>query len=120
MTTFTDHQALPRKWALTLIKLLHTAIWAFFVACILALPVMGWRHRFDRAALLASLVLVECLVLAANRGRCPLTDVAARYTSDRSPAFDIYLPVGLARWNKTLFGAIFVASGLFVVWEYLR
>jgi len=120
MTTFADHKALPCKWALPLIKSLHTAIWAFFVACILALPVMGWQHRFDRAALLASLVLAEGLVLAANRGRCPLTDLAARYTSDRSPAFDIYLPLWLARWNKAIFGTLFLANGLLVLWEYLH
>jgi len=120
MTSFVDRKARPRSWALPLIKSLHTAIWAFLVACILALPVMGWRHRFDLAALLAFLVLAECLVLAANRGRCPLTDAAARFTLDRSSAFDIYLPAWLAKWNKAIFGTLFVAGGLFVLWAYLR
>jgi len=34
------------------------------------------------AAVLIGLVLVECGVLAANRGRCPLTGLAARDTTD--------------------------------------
>jgi hypothetical protein len=36
------------------------------------------------AAFLTGLVLVECAVLAMNRGRCPLTDLAGRYTEDRT------------------------------------
>jgi hypothetical protein len=40
-------------------------------------------------ALLGGLVLVECVVLAANRMRCPLTDLAARFTEERLDNFDI-------------------------------
>jgi hypothetical protein len=32
---------------LVTIKLCHTVIWAFFIVCILALPVAGWIRRFD-------------------------------------------------------------------------
>ena len=42
--------------------------------------------------------------------RCPLTDVAARYTSDRRDNFDIYLPLWLARYNKHVFGTLYVAG----------
>jgi hypothetical protein len=62
---------------LVAVKLLHTVIWAFFAACILALPLAAWLRRFDWALLLTALTLVECAVLAVNRGRCPLTDLAA-------------------------------------------
>ncbi len=105
--------------ALVVIKVAHTAIWALFVACIVALPVAGWMRRFDWAVILTVLVLVECGVLAANRGRCPLTDLAARFTADRSPSFDIYLPQWLARHNKTLFGSLFVLNELIVLWQWL-
>ncbi len=40
------------------------------------------------------------------------TDLAARYTEDRRGNFDIYLPVWLARQNKTIFGTLFLAGGL--------
>jgi hypothetical protein len=50
------------------------------------------------AEVLAGLVFVECAVLALNRGPCPLTDLASRYTDDRAAAnFDIHLPEWLAR-----------------------
>ena len=97
------------------IKLLHTVVWFFFAGCIVALPVVGGLGRYRWAAVLIGLVLVECGVLAANRGRCPLTGMAARYTEQRSVNFDIYLPLWLARHNKTIFGALFVAGGLFVL-----
>lgn len=101
------------------IKLLHTAIWFFFVGCIAAIPLAGARRQFLRAAILTGLVLIECAVLAANRGRCPLTDLAGRYTEKRTDNFDIYLPLWLARHNMTIFGALFAIGELFVLGRWL-
>jgi hypothetical protein len=39
------------------------------------------------------MVLIECIILAANQGRCPLTGLAAGYTEQRTANFDIYLPL---------------------------
>lgn len=105
---------------LTAIKLLHTVIWAFLAASILALPVLAMFRRFRGAAILTVIVLLECVVLAANKGRCPLTDLAARYTVDRRYNFDIYLPNWLAEHNKLVFGLLFVAGELVVVGCWLR
>jgi len=102
--------------ALTAIKLLHTVIWAFLAASILALPVTGWLRRFRWAAILSLIVLLECGVLVVNGGRCPLTDVAARLTLNRAANFDIYLPNWLAEHNKLIFGVLLVAGELVVLW----
>jgi hypothetical protein len=101
---------------LTAIKLFHTVIWAVLAGCILALPITGLMHRFDWAVALTVLVLVECAVLVLNRGRCPLSDLAARFADERADNFDIYLPKWLARHNKTIFGTLFVVNGLVVLW----
>jgi hypothetical protein len=101
------------------IKLLHTVVWLFFVECIVAVPVACCLHRFKLAAALAALVLLECLVLVLNGWRCPLTDLAARFTPETSHNFDIYLPNWLARHNKTIFGAIFILGGLFALAQWL-
>ena len=85
----------------------------------MAIPVAGARHEFRCTAVLIGLVLVECAVLAANRGRCPLTDLAGRYTEERADNFDIYLPLWLARHNKTIFGTLFVIGTLFVLGLWL-
>ena len=105
---------------LTAIKLLHTLIWAFLAASILALPILAVWRRFRWAAILTVIVLLECVVLAADGGRCPLTDVAARFTVDRNSNFDIYLPNWLAEHNKVVFGWFFVAGELVVVGCWLR
>jgi hypothetical protein len=101
---------------LTAIKLLHTLIWAFLAASIVALPVLGVLHRFRWAEILTGIVLLECGVLAINGGRCPLTGLAARFTDGRADNFDIYLPNWLARHNKAIFGTLFVISELIVLW----
>ena len=79
-------------------------------------------HNFRAAAILSCIVVFECAILAMNRGRCPFTDLAARYTEDRRENFDIYLPLWLARHNKSIFGTIFLLSELFVLamWWYAR
>jgi hypothetical protein len=101
------------------IKLLHTAIWLFFAGCIVAIPFAGARRHFLWAAVLTGLVLFECAALAVNRGRCPLTDLAGRYTEERTDNFDIYLPLWLARRNKTIFGTLFAVGELFVLARWL-
>jgi hypothetical protein len=108
--------------ALRAIKVLHTVAWAIFAGCILALPLAAWRRNFTAAAWLIAIVLFEVFVLLGNRFRCPLTDVAARYTDDRRDNFDIYLPLWVARYNKQIFGTLFVAGILFtwLMWRSSR
>jgi hypothetical protein len=114
-----DYEAKMEVSPLVKIKLLHTVVWFFFASCILALPVAGMFHRFRLAAALTVIVLVECVVLVANHFRCPLTNLATLYTADRAPNFDIYLPAWLARNNQIVFGTLFVAAVLFVLWEWI-
>jgi hypothetical protein len=114
-----NRNTLGQSSALTAVKLLHSAVWAVFAGSILVLPVTAFMRRFDWAVALTVLVLVECLVLAWNKGRCPLTDLAARYTEARPDNFDIYLPNWLARHNKRIFGTLFVVLELIVLWRWL-
>ena len=107
-------------YTLRQIKLLHTAIWAVMAGSVLALPWLGWFGKFRWAFGLTLLIVGECLVLAVNHGRCPLTDMAARYTDDRACNFDIYLPLWLACNNKRIFGSLFVLGGFVVLWRWAR
>ena len=102
------------------IKLLHTAIWAVMAGSILVLPWLARIGKFRWAFGLTLLIFTECLVLAVNHGRCPLTDIAARYTNNRACNFDIYLPMWLACNNKRIFGSWFVVVELFVLWRWAR
>ena len=101
------------------VKIVHTIAWAIFAGCIVALPVVAWHGDIRSAMLLIALVAVEIVILLANRLRCPLTAVAARYTNDRRANFDIYLPLWIARYNKQIFGTLFVLGVLitFLKWR---
>jgi hypothetical protein len=97
------------------VKVVHTLAWAFFVACILAIPMLAWQSQFCGVCILTMIVGVEIAVLAANKWRCPMTNIAARFTDDRSDNFDIYLPLWLARQNQLIFGSLFAATLLFAL-----
>ena len=107
---------------LRVVKLAHTAVWAFFSACILALPIASSLGHFKAAAWLAAIVCGEVVVLLYNSWSCPLTAVAAKYTANRNANFDIYLPEWLARNNKSVFGALYVGGAIVAVvqWAYSR
>lgn len=100
------------------VKVLHTAVWALFVGCIAAVPVATAGGRLDVAFGCAALVFGEVVVLGLNRWSCPLTAVAARYTEDRRPNFDIFLPEWLARYNKEIFGSAYVAGLVYLAARY--
>ena len=101
--------------ALRIVKLVHTAVWVAMAASILAIPILAWQESWTASSALIVLVLIECGVLALNGMRCPLTDLAGRFTDDRRDNFDIYLPLWLARYNKHVFGVLFVAGLVFWV-----
>jgi hypothetical protein len=103
---------------LQVVKIIHTVIWAFFAGCILAIPILGWFGMYGYGALLTGIVLAEILIVILNGWRCPLTGVAAHYTDDRRDNFDIYLPLWLARYNKEIFGSLFVAGVIFTVFRW--
>lgn len=111
--------AAEARRALVRIKIVHTIIWAVFASSIVAVPILIWTEHLRAALALSLLVWVEVVVLLVNRMRCPLTDVAARYTDDRSDSFDIYLPEWLARNNKGIFGTLFVLGQGLLVWRWM-
>jgi hypothetical protein len=111
----------PRD-ALRRVKLLHTVVWAFFASCVLAIPLVAASGALQLALGLVAIVAIEVVVLLINGFRCPLTGVAARYTSDRQDNFDIYLPLWLARYNKLIFGTMYLAGLAYtlVLWRSAR
>ena len=105
---------------LILIKLTHTAIWGVFVFVILYVLYAG---IFDRVSVLVwfciGFVFIEGIILLICKGKCPLTLLGHKYTNSPSAGFDIFLPVWLARNNKTVFGTLFFIGFLLVLWRAL-
>jgi len=102
--------AAARTAVLKAVKVVHTIVWALFAGCIVAIPMASLNGDNRAAFWLAAIVLVEVAVLALNKWRCPLTALAARYTTDRGASFDIYLPEWLAKHNKVIFGTIYLVG----------
>jgi hypothetical protein len=106
------HQS-TSTFMLRIIKIIHTIVWAFFASSIIAILLFAWLGKCGLALVFIAIVLIEVLVILFNNWRCPLTDVAARYTHERRDNFDIYLPEWLARYNKLIFGFLYVVGILF-------
>lgn len=101
------------------IRLVHTVVWAFFAGCIVLIPVFAWIGELRVAVVLCAIVFVEVLILAVNSWHCPLTPMAAQYTDDRRPNFDIFLPETLARYNKEIFGTLYGVGVILVLYRWL-
>ena len=103
---------------LRVVKTIHTIIWALIAGAIIAIPLAARRESFTWAGVFIAVALAEVAVIAVNGMRCPLTDVAARFTDDRHANFDIYLPLAIARHNKQIFGTLLIAGLLytFLLW----
>lgn len=102
------------------VKTTHTAVWLFFVVCIVGAPIAAYVGHFGWAALLVGLVACEALVLLFNRWTCPLTGVAARYTERRDDNFDIYLPRWLAKYNKAIFTPLYLLGAAYTAFAWWR
>ncbi len=100
------------------IKLVHTVVWVLLAGCVIAIPILALTENVTIATWVLGLVMLEVIVLALNGMRCPLTDIAARYTQDRKSNFDIYLPEWLAENNKLIFGWLYVIGLVITAWSW--
>ena len=106
---------------LSLVKTAHTIIWAFFVAVIGFVVYAGTTGEISRSVWVAmGLVAFEGVLLMLNRGKCPLTAVARRYSSRQEENFDIFLPEWLARSNKVIFTVIFFIGVGLVLYRVIQ
>ncbi|MEQ8242252.1 hypothetical protein [Fulvivirga sp.] len=100
---------------LTLIKIIHTIIWFFFVAVIFYILYSGVFNKITVYTWIGiGLIILEGIVLLAFKMFCPLTLMARKYSDSEKENFDIFLPNWLAKNNKLIFTTIF-AIGLIVV-----
>jgi len=94
---------------LVMIKLLHTLIWAIFVYILFYILFAVSIGKIDIFLWISiSLICFEGIVLIINKGRCPLTLVAAKYSQNQEDGFDIFLPKWLAIHNKKIFTTLFI------------
>ncbi len=105
---------------LKVIKLVHTVIWVVMAAATFYVLYCGISKTFNLLLWLAlGLMTLETLVLIFNKWTCPLTPLATKYTSEQSENFDIYLPKIIAKYNKHIFGTVWVLGICLVIYNLI-
>ena len=108
---------IPQK--LLAIKLLHTAVWVFFVGLIFYILYSGFTGRITTFTWISiGLIIAEGLVLLIFKMFCPLTLIARKFSDSEKANFDIFLPEWLAKYNKEIFTSIYVAGVALVLLRY--
>lgn len=89
---------------LKIIKFIHTIIWAIMAASTFIAFYSAFIGRFDGWFFIpAALLFIEAIIIIANKWKCPITELAEKYTEERHANFDIYLPERFARHNVRIF-----------------
>ena len=107
-----------RNRAIAAIKLVHSAIFLLNSAAILHIFAAGVRARPSRwtpAAL--AIAFTEVAVFAANRGRCPLTDLVESLGAESGRVSDIFLPRWFADRIPQLCGTPLLIGVLALLWR---
>ncbi len=104
--------------AIAAIKLVHSAIFLLNSAAIVHIFVAGVRNRPSRWTSVALVVaFTEVAVFAANRGRCPLTDLVEGLGAESGRVSDIFLPRWFADRIPQLCGPLLLVGVLALVWH---
>lgn len=101
---------------LTVVKIVHTLIWMFFVTVIFYILYSGISNKITIYTWISiGLIIAEGVVLVLFKMFCPLTLIARKYSDSEKDNFDIYLPNWLARHNKIIFTTIYLVGVVIVL-----
>jgi hypothetical protein len=101
------------------IKLIHSIIFFFMVACLVYIFYCAVAQRYDWTLLFAlSAIFIEGLALFINRGECPFTNLARKYGAVKGSVTDLFIPMQLARHTFTISITIFIIELVWLAWGY--
>ncbi|MHB8842454.1 MAG: hypothetical protein ACYC56_11845 [Candidatus Aquicultor sp.] len=103
------------KFKLFAIRALHTGIFIFEGSCIVYVlyASLTLRHipTWPQGRLLflaVTVIIVEGLVLALNKGKCPLTGLAQKYGGKEQRVADLFLPKVFSPYALRVLTAMFI------------
>ena len=103
---------------LQLLKTIHTVVWVIMTTANFAAFYLAFVGRFNFWFFISiALIGGEIVVILVNGWHCPLTDIMGRYTAERRPNFDIYLPEWLAKHNIRIFSILIALEIIVVVYH---
>jgi len=101
------------------IKLFHSIIFLFMVACLAYIFYCAVVGRYDWTLLVAlSAIVFEGLVLLINRGRCPFTNLAEKYGDKHGAVTDLFFPMWCARHTFSVSTTLFIIELVWLAWGY--
>lgn len=106
---------------LTMIKIIHTAIWIFFNFVIFYMLYAALENKLDIWLWIGyGFVFLEGLTLLTFKFHCPLNLLARKYSNSTRNNFDIYLPSWLAKYTKLIYTTIFTIIVIITIYQILN
>jgi hypothetical protein len=106
---------------LTLIKIIHTAIWVFFNFVIFYMLYAAIANKLDLWLWLGyGFIFLEGLTLLTFKSHCPLNLLARKYSNSTKDNFDIYLPNWLAKYTKLIYTTIVAIAFIITIYQVLN
>lgn len=94
---------------LTQVKIIHTFVWILFNIVIFYMLYAVIVNKIDILLWIGfGIIIIEGIVLKIFDNKCPLTNIARKYSDSTKENFDIYLPNWLAKYNKQIYTSIMI------------
>lgn len=106
---------------LTLIKIIHTAIWVFFNLVIFYMLYAASANKLDLWLWIGyGFVSLEGVILLTFRFVCPLTLIARKYSNSTRDNFAIYLPNWLSKYTFSIYTTIVIIITIVTMYQILN
>ncbi|MEG3841825.1 hypothetical protein [Microcoleus sp. herbarium14] len=106
---------------LTLIKIVHTAIWIFFNFVIFYMLYAAIANKLDIWLWIGyGFVSLEGLTLLTFKFVCPLTLIARKYSNSTQDNLAIYLPNWLSKYTFLIYTTIFAIATIITSYQVLN
>lgn len=106
---------------LTLLKIIHTAIWIFFNLVIFYMLYAALANKLDIWLWIGyGFVFLEGAILLTFKFVCPLTLIARKYSNLTQDNFAIYLPNWLSRYTFSIYTTICAIVLIITIYQILN
>ncbi|MGK7369326.1 MAG: hypothetical protein ACNS64_03855 [Candidatus Halalkalibacterium sp. M3_1C_030] len=103
------------------IKFIHSLLFFLIAISTVYVFVAALLNHINWVTWLAfGIAIIELLALALNEWRCPLTDLAEKKGAEVGSVADLFLPKILSEHLFTIFGIVFSATCLLLIWRVIE
>lgn len=101
--------------AIYIVRFIHALVATFFICCIAILYVVALSEKsYPWVAWIVVVMLLEGLILAINRGNCPLSFFHRKY-GDNEKFYNLFLPEKIAPYATHVLGVLTVIGIILLI-----